>query len=357
MISHALGAALLIPLGGEKFNPATFSVYCFFGISGFLIAGSVERSSPATYLTRRAMRLYPGYWVAISITAFLFAPLSLYSVAKDIRFDDLKNVIFGANGAVYYVLNNLSLLINQNRIGPTPAAELVVASTWNASLWTLAHELFCYAHLLLLNLTGLLRKRWPVLLMATALWACLVLTTILLPKAWVIYPTIYRLVLFNSIFLYGAAIWIYRAELPNSFALAVACSALYFASLWLPIGEKSIFMHTGFGAFAPLISYPIIWFGLNNSLTLARNNDYSYGLYLYAFPSQQLLMILGIAKWGVLAFLTILTCSTFVLSALSWHLIERRCIRFAHTLAGGSNRKVNSTRVYEMPAVKTPTHE
>ncbi len=49
---------------------ATIAVYGFFGISGYLIAGSALRNRPGRYLWQRCLRILPGYWVALIVTAF-----------------------------------------------------------------------------------------------------------------------------------------------------------------------------------------------------------------------------------------------------------------------------------------------
>lgn len=61
-----------IPLIHELGN---WAVNGFFVITGFLIAGSRARSRWWPYLWRRALRIFPAYWVALIVVAFLAAPL------------------------------------------------------------------------------------------------------------------------------------------------------------------------------------------------------------------------------------------------------------------------------------------
>ena len=48
-----------------------FPVPLFFAVSGFVLAQAVRRSGPGRYLLARALRLYPGYWLALVVTMLL----------------------------------------------------------------------------------------------------------------------------------------------------------------------------------------------------------------------------------------------------------------------------------------------
>jgi len=65
-----------------KFHYGQYGVHLFFMISGFVIFMTVSKvSSPATFLYKRFIRLYPTYWISLSITALfiLVFPFKLYS--------------------------------------------------------------------------------------------------------------------------------------------------------------------------------------------------------------------------------------------------------------------------------------
>jgi peptidoglycan/LPS O-acetylase OafA/YrhL len=73
------------------------------------------------------------------------------------------------------------------------------------------------------------------------------------------------------------------------------------------------------------IAYLTVWLGLFNPRrgALIRSGDYSYPLYLYSFPIQQMLfsIVPGGRVWWINLVLAIPV--TFVFAALSWHLIEK----------------------------------
>jgi peptidoglycan/LPS O-acetylase OafA/YrhL len=51
--------------------------------------------------------------------------------------------------------------------------------------------------------------------------------------------------------------------------------------------------------------------------------DYSYGLYIYGYPVQQMLSHFGAASLGYPAFLSLSFAAAGLLAAASWHWIER----------------------------------
>ena len=57
-------------------------------------------------------------------------------------------------------------------------------------------------------------------------------------------------------------------------------------------------------------------------------NDLSYGIYIYAFPVQQLVCGYTVSRnIGWLVTLVVSSVLTFMLAALSWFLIERPALR------------------------------
>jgi hypothetical protein len=63
------------------------------------------------------------------------------------------------------------------------------------------------------------------------------------------------------------------------------------------------------------------------------SNDVSYGMYIYGFPIQQSLVMLGIAGIGWFSFAIVGLVATVPLAALSWWLIERPSLRLKNLMA------------------------
>jgi peptidoglycan/LPS O-acetylase OafA/YrhL len=129
----------------------------FFALSGFLITGSwLNNPKPRTYFAARALRILPGLWVCLIVTAFIIAP-----AAGTVKL----------SSQIGYILKNGTLLPLQQNIDGTPTASFHI---WNGSLWTLLFEALCYTLVAGLGIVGLL-NRWfmPVALAATITWAAL----------------------------------------------------------------------------------------------------------------------------------------------------------------------------------------
>ena len=60
----------LLTLSHGQITLGQISVYGFFVLSGILITRSAARISLGSFLWRRALRLLPGLWVCLLVTAF-----------------------------------------------------------------------------------------------------------------------------------------------------------------------------------------------------------------------------------------------------------------------------------------------
>src|SRR5215469_16991062 len=82
MFSHAFliadgsqGHEPLIVLTGNQSILGLCGVFVFFAISGFLVTQSFEQTGdPWRFLAKRALRIFPGLFVATLLSAFVLAP-------------------------------------------------------------------------------------------------------------------------------------------------------------------------------------------------------------------------------------------------------------------------------------------
>jgi peptidoglycan/LPS O-acetylase OafA/YrhL len=73
----------------------------FFAISGFLITRSwLRRPNAGDYLAARGLRILPGLWINLVVTAFVIAPIAVAARGGAVR--DLLS----CSGPIRYVLDN-----------------------------------------------------------------------------------------------------------------------------------------------------------------------------------------------------------------------------------------------------------
>jgi peptidoglycan/LPS O-acetylase OafA/YrhL len=227
-----------------------------------------------------------------------------------------------------YVLTNLGLRINAYDVAGTPSA-VPYPGAWNGSLWTLYFEFLCYLLVgLLVCLPVVRRHRW---LLVVAFAASVVAWATVDGWGAGAYPDLVLLARLLPAFLGGAVVWVLAGRVPLRTPVAVA--ALVFAAvLVLGVG------HWGAQAASPLIAYALLWFStVLPSPRVARRHDISYGVYIYAFPVQQLLVYAGAPRLGLVVYDVLAAVATAALAVVSWRLVERPVLRWArHRLPSGT---------------------
>ena len=307
--------------GGTVESVATLAggaaVSFFFVISGFLVTMSWQRSRGLwAFGRKRILRIYPGFVLASAACAFVFGPLGADGAAAYWH-------SFGLSRFLLYLP-----LLPADVVGPDLThvfTRLPFRSVLDGSFWTLRYEFEMYLLCALLGLLGLFKRGRGIgvaLLFALlfGLYALSQTVVALAPNreiVWVGNPA--QWLRLSACFFSGMTFYLYRDRLPASPALfALSLLALLAAGRWpgwfnaaLPVfGSYALF----FAAFLPIPRLQ----------RFARYGDFSYGLYLYAFPIQQLLILHGTSTPYALlaaAFPLTLACA-----ALSWHLVERPCL-------------------------------
>jgi peptidoglycan/LPS O-acetylase OafA/YrhL len=314
----------------------------FFAVSGFLIARSwLSNPRLGEYLTARALRILPGLYVCLIVTAFVIAPISVAiqggSVAK----------LLMSTGPIEYVVKNLGVLNLAHDVGGTPLG-VQFAGDWNASLWSLFWEVLCYLAVAVLGVVGLATRRWvsPVLL-ALAVVGALLLPPLTFPGIWTAPQLLARCAM---MFAAGAVIYHWRDVIPARWSLvALSTVIVVVASIVLPDYRVV--------AALPLAYAVIVTGALIHDERLRLRTDLSYGLYIYAFPMQQLLAIIGLAFLNPVVFFLVSTIATLPLAALSWFLVEKRAMSLKSRLKRRSIAPAVGSRSEKSCDPEAPTSE
>lgn len=283
----------------------------FFAISGFLITSSwLSHPRVRDYLVARALRIFPGFYVCLVVTAFVFAPLSVAiqgrSVAK-LLWSTAPFEFIWKNSAVAYLHPN---------VGGTPHG-IPRAGDWNGSLWSLVYEVMCYLAVAGIGIAGLANRKW----VSPAIVALAVFLATLLPPLTLSVPwTIPQLLVRSAItFAAGALIYQWRDLIPARWSLVMVSAVIVVLAAGLLPDYRVV-------AAIPLAYAVIVTGALIHKKRLRLRTDLSYGTYIYAFPIQQLLIICGLGNLNPLVFFVISTVATLPLAAMSWFLVEKRAM-------------------------------
>ncbi|MHB1561125.1 MAG: acyltransferase family protein [Isosphaeraceae bacterium] len=305
-----------------QMDSGAVAVNAFFIISGFLIAQSWTRSSGwRDFLARRVLRIYPGFLMAAALSALIFAPMIEPDPGAYWRSFDPSRFLLG-------------LLELRMR---TPETVGV-----NGSLWTVRYEFLCYLGIMGLGLARALPRRGWILGVLAATMAALAAQEIFGLRVddhragWVLGYFV-RLSRLSSNFLAGTVFFLYRDRVVLSARgtwLAASAFAAMAAQPWVNVLPAAFPVVGGYLVLA--IAYlPARWMH-----DWARRCDLSYGIYLYGYPIQQVVILLlggpteagrsSLSPWVVFA---ASVPPTVLAAAASWWLVEAPTMRVRRALA------------------------
>ena len=294
----------LVVLTQNQCPTGLVGVFVFFAISGYLVTQSWENTASAPrYFLKRCLRIFPGLVAALILSAFVLAPL----VTK------LPLTEYLARPEPYrYVIGNAALSVKVHELPGVLFVDNPVGLEINGSLWTLRYEFMMYLMVLALGLTRLLN-----------LWTCIALLVV--GMACVQFPTTFGGLggwgWMLSFFAIGMVLYKLRGTRVFDYRVALAALALLAVSI----------VAGGFIVLFPLTGcYLALWLALNPRippLRAARWGDLSYGLYIYGWPAEQLVIWLngGHAPWWLVFGGGVAIAG--VLAFVSWHLVEAPALR------------------------------
>lgn len=287
-----------------------FGVDIFFVVSGFLITKSLlGKDSLGAFAWARVMRVFPALWVStlawVLIAGLLLSPLPALQFWADPE-------------TLRYLAKNFTMLPGIGAETTLPHAFAFTDAEFNVPLWTLPHELQMYALLAGLAVLGIVRRGW-VLIGITAVG----LASLILDHAGIGFGVDATRARFLFFFFAGASFFAYRH-----------CVVLRQWLCWalLAVVAATCLMTRDFAirqlVLALATPYLVLAFAYGPAGHIRRFNaigDYSYGIYIFAFPLQ--LIVAGyLAPMHPLAHFVLSMAAVLPFAALSWHYIERRML-------------------------------
>lgn len=297
MVGHLLGA------GG---------VDGFFAISGFLITASwLRHPHVRDYLVARALRILPGFYVCLAVTAFVIAP-----IGAQIQGGSATKLLL-SSAPFDYVLMNSAVATLKVDVGGTPTG-IPYPGTWNSSLWTLMFELACYLAVACIGVAGLANRRW----VSPSILAIAVLSEASLARFdfGIDEPMVTQFAAasarFAVMFAAGALLYQWHDKIPARWSL------VWVSVVVVALGGTLLPHYRQLGGIP--LAYAIIASGaLLQNGRLRLRTDLSYGVYIYAFPIQQLLIICWAGVPNPVVHAIAATAATLPVAALSWFLVEK----------------------------------
>ena len=126
----------LIRLTGNQSILGLTGVFVFFAISGFLVTQSFEETGdPLRFLAKRALRIFPGLFVAALLSAFVLAP---FVTTLE------PGAYFSRPEPYRYVIGNTLLDPTVHELPGVMFVNNPVGLEINGSMWTLRLEFMMY---------------------------------------------------------------------------------------------------------------------------------------------------------------------------------------------------------------------
>jgi peptidoglycan/LPS O-acetylase OafA/YrhL len=295
-------------------------LYLFFALSGFLIAGSAQRLSLGNFLVNRGLRIFPALVVEVLLSAFVLGAL----------FTELPVGEYLSNLGTYLYLTNILGLMNFYLPGVFKGNSVDVV---NYSLWTVPYEFLCYFIMSAFMIFGLLRR--PALVVALAAAMAIIGLALVLFAAGPQSESGLIKLCYSAFtergsrlivaFMLGIAAYLLRYRIPYSHA-AFGLSMLFLFGL-AALGPLTV-PSLNVLASLPLV-YVMAYLGASNvpMPPVFHERDYSYGIYLYGMPIQQMMISLFPNVTSPVAQLGLAIPAIICFAAFSWHLIERPILR------------------------------
>lgn len=265
----SLGEGVLDPLAkltDDQISFGSLAVGVFFVYGGFLIAKSMCRiEKTGAYFKARAVRIFPPLIVVTLLLAFVVGPIiTTLSVGE----------YFTSAETYKYLLSGV--LLPQHNL-PGVFEGNVYGSAVNGSLWTLPIEFLCYVMCWVLYKCRLMGKKSMGI--ATVLFSLgCVGASLLSDRIAVLAPMIRPMGLFFAGMLY----YVYREHIRMNGWLCL-----------FSLAAMAVSAARGFLPYTIFVFFPYFFFYIGFACPIkfadfAKRGEVSYGIYLCAWPIQQL---------------------------------------------------------------------
>lgn len=312
VFSHSFA---LVGLNEPLIGSNTFGglgVWIFFILSGYLIIASWEQYPRLNvFLAKRSLRIFPGLLVAILFSVLVVGLL----------YTSLNTWDYLTHTSTITYLNNI-LLYNTQFSLPGVFENNPFPNSVNGSLWTLAYEFTMYLTVAALGVLKIYKKIdikyiWVGLLILQAV--VLVVGADKFDFS-VFYIRLDRIITLSLMFMTGVLFYKKSKKIKLSTKYGLVALLAFLLTCWLA-PSSTVF------AAATLLAYALFALGSSPLMSkFGKYGDFSYGIYIYSFPVQQIIAATIQPSSPYVMFLLALPISV-VLGALSWRFIESQALK------------------------------
>ena len=289
----------------QSFHLSFLGLPSFFFLSGLLVTQSLYHSSSwKNFLWKRVLRIYPAACFSVLATALIMGPLITTLPLKDYFLSPL----------FYRYLASCTLLHTSFLLPGVFTHSLLGTPSVNSSLWTVSMELKLYLGLLLTAPISITWKKRGLPLLIIAAMTCYFWKKNDIPTPFLPWFT------YGVQFLSGALCYLYKDKIIIPRYGILLLPLLFFLSLKLKIYFYTAYL---------LIPALVIFTGacaVTQVKRITPKPDLSYGIYVFAFPVQQL-----VANYlhpaGPFQLFILSMVAVAPLAILSWYGVEKKALR------------------------------
>jgi peptidoglycan/LPS O-acetylase OafA/YrhL len=284
------------------------AVGLFFVISGFMVSGSyLQRADLGAFVGARLLRIVPGLAFVLAACALVLGPM----------LTTLEPGAYFAHPDTWrYITQNLHFSSDMAWTLPGVFEGHRMTSV-NGSLWTLPAEMRMYLLVALMGVFGLLSHRRMGILAIAALFLAGLFDPQLLP----VHGDWLRL---GAYFCAGIAVQLFKDRVQARHDIMLMLGLLTYISFYT---------HGFRWLVGASLAYFCFWFAYRTPrIRIERFGDPSYGIYLWGWPAQQVVVELAPRLSAFQNFLVSLVLAV-VMGYVSWRLVEKPALRLKGSLS------------------------
>jgi len=281
------------------------------------------------FLKKRVLRIYPGFITVCILCAFIFGPLGNGTLHHP--FSDFISYWKKINlhAFLYDVLQLFSPTLPDSFLNSPCPNDI------NTSIWTIWYEFICYLVILVAGSLMFFKKQLiPLILFLLILGLNIYhfriyqlyneegIVTFIFPfLSDGANDRMINLEHFLLFFLAGSCFYFYRKYIPKNNLLIILSSIILIVSFrWVRVFELC---QAIFG------TYLLLCFVFSSRVKLndfAKRGDFSYGIYLYGWPVQQLVFLYFGNRLNIGGTIVVSLLLVFPFAFFSWFAIEKPCL-------------------------------